>query len=61
MLAKHFRKFFGVLRQGAAGIVYGRNVVQHAKPRNMVQALMSIVHHGATPEQAAKILREERV
>ena len=50
-----------VMRQGAAGIVYGRNVVQHAKPRNMTQALMSIVHHGATPEQAAKILREDRV
>ncbi|HEV8191095.1 MAG TPA: hypothetical protein VGP82_06380 [Ktedonobacterales bacterium] len=50
-----------VMEQGAAGIVYGRNVVQHAKPRNMTQALMSIVHHGATPEQAAKILREDRV
>lgn len=50
-----------VMQQGAAGIVYGRNVVQHAKPRNMTQALMSIVHHGATPEQAAKILREDRV
>jgi DhnA family fructose-bisphosphate aldolase class Ia len=41
-----------LMRQGAAGIVYGRNVIQHASPRGMTQALMAIVHNGATPEQA---------
>jgi fructose-bisphosphate aldolase, class I len=47
-----------VMAQGAAGIVYGRNVVQHAYPRGMTRALMSIVHDGATPAQAAQFLEE---
>ena len=47
-----------VMRQGAAGIVYGRNVIQHPRPTNMVKALMHIVHHDATPEQALHILKE---
>jgi DhnA family fructose-bisphosphate aldolase class Ia len=41
-----------VLEQGAAGIVYGRNVIQHANPAGMTRALMAVVHEGATPEQA---------
>jgi DhnA family fructose-bisphosphate aldolase class Ia len=40
------------MRQGAAGIVYGRNVIQHPSPKGMTRALMAIVHEGATPEQA---------
>jgi fructose-bisphosphate aldolase, class I len=47
---------FEVMRQGAMGIVYGRNVVQHANPAGMTRALMSIVHDGATPAQAMKLL-----
>jgi fructose-bisphosphate aldolase, class I len=47
---------FEVMRQGAMGIVYGRNVVQHANPAGMTRALMSIVHDGATPAQAADLL-----
>ncbi len=41
-----------VLQQGAAGIVYGRNVVQHADPAGMTRALMAIVHEGASAEKA---------
>src|SRR5215203_500119 len=41
-----------VLEQGAAGIVYGRNVIQHESPAGMTRALMAVVHDGATPEQA---------
>ncbi len=47
---------FEVMRQGAMGIVYGRNVVQHANPAGMTRALMSIVHDGATPAQAMELL-----
>jgi DhnA family fructose-bisphosphate aldolase class Ia len=46
-----------VLEQGAAGIVYGRNVIQHENPAGMTRALMSVVHEGATPEQALESLR----
>ena len=41
-----------VLEQGAAGIVYGRNVIQHENPAAMTAALMSVVHDGATPDEA---------
>jgi fructose-bisphosphate aldolase, class I len=49
---------YAVLQEGAAGIVYGRNVVQHRTPRGMTQALMAIVHENATPEQASSLLQE---
>lgn len=42
-----------LIRQGAAGIVYGRNVIQHANPGGMTRALMAIVHDGATAAEAA--------
>lgn len=46
----------GVIKQGAAGIVYGRNVIQHANPGAMVRALMAVVHDGLPAEEAAKTL-----
>ncbi|MFC4810586.1 class I fructose-bisphosphate aldolase [Paenibacillus sp. GCM10023250] len=51
-----------LMRQGASGIVYGRNVIQHPNPAGMTNALMAIVHHGASAEQALAILsgREAR-
>jgi len=33
-----------VIRLGAAGIVYGRNVIQHPDPAGMTRRLMAIVH-----------------
>ena len=47
---------YQLMRQGAAGIVYGRNVIQHEHPARMTQALMALVHEEATPEQALKLL-----
>jgi hypothetical protein len=44
------------LEQGAAGIVYGRNVIQHANPKGMTEALMAMIHRNATPERASDIL-----
>ncbi len=49
----------GLMKQGASGIVYGRNVVQHANPAGMVAALMAIVHDGATAKQAAIKLKSK--
>jgi class I fructose-bisphosphate aldolase len=51
------KRTFELLRQGAAGIVYGRNVIQHERPSQMTRALMALVHEEATPEQALMILR----
>jgi DhnA family fructose-bisphosphate aldolase class Ia len=47
----------GLIKQGAAGIVYGRNVIQHQNPGGMTRALLAIVHDGASAEQAAQVLR----
>ena len=45
-----------LIQQGAAGIVYGRNIIQHQNPAGMTRALMAVVHEGATATQAAKFL-----
>lgn len=50
------QRTYDLMQQGAMGIVYGRNVVQHANPAGMTRALMNIVHDGATPDAAAKAL-----
>ncbi len=47
-----------LIRQGAAGIVYGRNVIQHQHPAGMTRALLAIVHEGASASQAAAFLQE---
>jgi class I fructose-bisphosphate aldolase len=46
-----------LIQQGAAGIVYGRNVIQHRNPAGMTKALMAIVHDGTTAIQAAQLLK----
>jgi class I fructose-bisphosphate aldolase len=33
-----------LMAQGAAGIVYGRNIIQHPDPAGMTRALMDVVH-----------------
>ena len=45
-----------LVAQGAAGIVYGRNIIQHANPAGMTRALMALVHEGATAADAARHL-----
>lgn len=45
-----------LIGQGAAGIVYGRNVIQHTDPAGITRALMAIVHEGATAEEAHRLL-----
>jgi fructose-bisphosphate aldolase, class I len=50
-----------VLDQGAAGIVYGRNIIQHASPRGITRALMAMVHEDASVERALAMLEAEAV
>ena len=42
-----------LVRQGAAGIVYGRNIIQNKNPAGMTRALMRVLHENVTPERAA--------
>jgi DhnA family fructose-bisphosphate aldolase class Ia len=51
------QRTYDLMQQGASGIVYGRNIIQHEKPVQMTKALMAIVHDGANAEQALKIIR----
>jgi DhnA family fructose-bisphosphate aldolase class Ia len=46
------------MRQGARGIVYGRNIIQHPRTKQMTRALMAIVHRDVSPEEAAAILEQ---
>lgn len=48
----------GVLRSGARGIVYGRNIIQHPKPAAMTAALMAMLHQGADVPSAMRIIGE---
>lgn len=45
-----------LIQQGASGIVYGRNIIQHQNPAGMTRALMAIVHEGASASGAAQHL-----
>jgi len=47
-----------LMQQGARGIVYGRNVIQHPFPVNITRVLMAIVHERATPQQALQMLQD---
>ncbi len=44
---------YSMLANGAAGLVYGRNVIQHPDPSAMTDALRRLVHEGATPDDVA--------
>ena len=39
-------KSAALMEQGAKGMVYGRNIYQHANPKAVVSALMAMIHQG---------------
>jgi fructose-bisphosphate aldolase, class I len=45
-----------VLAQGARGIVYGRNVIQHENPSGITRALMAVLHEGVGIDDALKLV-----
>jgi fructose-bisphosphate aldolase, class I len=58
-LEEVFQKSYAFLQQGARGLVYGRNIYQHPNPRRVVKALMTLIHEGATDQQAWQVYRQE--
>jgi len=52
-----FTRTQALLAQGAAGLVYGRNIIQHDNPAGMTRALMAMLHEGADAQRALEILR----
>src|SRR5690606_34123182 len=45
-------KSAALMKQGAKGMVYGRNIYQHASPKAVVSALMAIIHRSAGGDEA---------
>ncbi len=50
--AEILQRTYDLMQQGAHGIVYGRNVIQHPKPAAITRAFMQIVHEGANVQTA---------
>jgi DhnA family fructose-bisphosphate aldolase class Ia len=50
----------GVLAQGARGIVYGRNVIQHPDPAGITRALLAVLHENAGIDHALALLGSAR-
>ncbi|MFN8377185.1 MAG: aldolase [Anaerolineae bacterium] len=48
-----------IMQQGAKGIVYGRNIIQHLNPAGMTRALMAIVHERITVDAALALIGSE--
>lgn len=46
------KKSAALMEQGAKGMVYGRNIYQHDKPKAVVKALMAMIHRGVSGEEA---------
>ena len=53
-LRQVLRKTEVLLRQGAKGVVYGRNVYQHVNPRKIVAALMEMIHQDASADEVGE-------
>jgi class I fructose-bisphosphate aldolase len=49
-----------VLEQGARGVVYGRNVVQHENPAGITAALLAVLHDGVSSAEALAELEGKR-
>ena len=45
-----------VLAQGARGIVYGRNIIQHPSPAGITRALLAVLHDGASVDEALQLV-----
>lgn len=52
------RRTGALLEQGAAGLVYGRNIIQHAKPAAITRALMAMLHDGLDADAALALVEE---
>lgn len=48
-----------LLEQGASGIVYGRNIIQHPNPAGMTRALMAVLHDGYDAAAALELIDKD--
>jgi putative autoinducer-2 (AI-2) aldolase len=48
------------MQRGAAGVDMGRNIWQHDFPVAMIKAVRSIVHEGASPDEAVQVFQDAK-
>ncbi len=48
-----------LMEQGVAGIVYGRNIIQHTAPEIITKVLMGIVHDNISIEESLAVLHRQ--
>jgi class I fructose-bisphosphate aldolase len=53
-----FQRSYAFLKQGAHGLVYGRNIYQHPNPTRIVKAFMAMIHDGLTDQQAWELYQQ---
>lgn len=54
-LRQVFANSYELMKQGAQGMVYGRNIYQHDAPGRVVKALMAMIHDGASDAEAWRL------
>lgn len=52
-----FQVTYDLMRAGAIGVAYGRNIFQDPDPARLIRALKAIIHDGEKPAQAMAIYR----
>ncbi len=57
-LSAVFDKSAALMAQGAMGMVYGRNIYQHANPGAVVRGLLALIHHGVSGSEALAIYQK---
>lgn len=48
-----------LVAEGVAGIIYGRNVIQHKNPKGMTKALQAVLHYGESAKDAIRHIEEK--
>jgi putative autoinducer-2 (AI-2) aldolase len=51
---------YQAMLRGAAGVDMGRNIWQHDFPVAMIKAVRSIVHEGASPDEAVQVFQDAK-
>jgi putative autoinducer-2 (AI-2) aldolase len=51
---------YNAIKAGAVGVDMGRNIFQSEDPVAMIQAVRSVVHDGAKPDEAYKLFQEKK-
>ncbi len=55
-----FHLAYEAMRRGASGVDMGRNIWQHGFPVPMIKAVRSIVHEGASPDDAVEVFQDAK-